>query len=212
MCPVQPGKGRVGCVRRPAGKVPVQDERFRREQHECEQQPDAHHRMHPPEPRRSESPPQVSPCRHPESGQSNHDDCRARLPDKRMALVEVIVGSATSDETLARALDYVQQIRKTPIVVRDGYGFYTTRCVEAYIREGVRLLADGVNPALVEKAGTALGMPVGPLTLADEVGIDVLHHIISLFREREHGRWADDKHGAGNSAACCTSIAAREIV
>ena len=119
-------------------------------------------------------------------------------PVARMALVEVIVGRATSDETLARALDYIQQIRKTPIVVRDGYGFYTTRCVEAYIREGARLLADGVNPVLIENAGMALGMPVGPLTLADEVGIDVLHHIVEFFRTRERGAWADDKHGAGN--------------
>ncbi|AIP34621.1 3-hydroxyacyl-CoA dehydrogenase, NAD binding domain protein [Paraburkholderia xenovorans LB400] len=126
-----------------------------------------------------------------------------------MALVEVIVGSATSDETLARSLDYIQQIHKTPIVVRDGYGFYTTRCVEAYIREGVRLLADGVNPVLIENAGTALGMPVGPLTLADEVGIDVLHHIVSLFRDREHGRWADDKHGAGNAILCRLELAGR---
>jgi 3-hydroxyacyl-CoA dehydrogenase/enoyl-CoA hydratase/3-hydroxybutyryl-CoA epimerase len=119
-------------------------------------------------------------------------------PVPRMALVEVIVGKATTPETLARALDYIQQIRKTPIVVHDGYGFYTTRCVEAYIREGVRLLADGVDPVLVENAGMALGMPVGPLTLADEVGIDVLHHIVEFFRSRERGEWADDKHGAGN--------------
>ncbi|ABE36203.1 enoyl-CoA hydratase/isomerase family protein [Paraburkholderia xenovorans LB400] len=130
-------------------------------------------------------------------------------PVSRMALVEVIVGSATSDETLARSLDYIQQIHKTPIVVRDGYGFYTTRCVEAYIREGVRLLADGVNPVLIENAGTALGMPVGPLTLADEVGIDVLHHIVSLFRDREHGRWADDKHGAGNAILGRLELAGR---
>lgn len=119
-------------------------------------------------------------------------------PVSRMALVEVIIGKATSDDTLARALDYVQQIRKTPIVVKDGYGFYTSRCVEAYIREGVRLLTDGVNPALVENAGMALGMPVGPLALADEVGIDVLHHVSGFFRSRERGDWADDKHGAGN--------------
>ncbi len=119
-------------------------------------------------------------------------------PVSRMALVEVIVGEATSDETLARALDYIQQIRKTPIVVRDGYGFYTTRCVEAYIREGARLLADGVNPVLIENGGVALGMAVGPLTLADEVGIDVLHHIAHFFHSRENGAWAKDKHAEVN--------------
>jgi 3-hydroxyacyl-CoA dehydrogenase/enoyl-CoA hydratase/3-hydroxybutyryl-CoA epimerase len=115
-------------------------------------------------------------------------------PVPKMALVEVIVGKATSDATLARALDYIRQIRKTPIVVRDGYGFYTTRCVDAYIREGLNLLADGVDPVRLENAGVALGMPVGPLALADEVGVDVLHHIAHFFRSREHGDWADDRH------------------
>jgi len=116
----------------------------------------------------------------------------------RMALVEIIVGEATSDETLARALDYVRRIRKTPIVVRDGYGFYTTRCVDAYCREGMRLLADGVAPARIEQAGTALGMPVGPLALADEIGLDVLQHIARFFRSREAGEWADDRHVRAN--------------
>ncbi|RQS68667.1 3-hydroxyacyl-CoA dehydrogenase [Burkholderia sp. Bp8963] len=115
-------------------------------------------------------------------------------PVPRMALVEVIVGTKTSRETLARALDYVRQIRKTPIVVRDGYGFYTTRCVDAYIREGIRLLVDGVDPVRIENAGVALGMPVGPLALADEVGLDVLHHIAHFFRSKEEGVWADDRH------------------
>ncbi|WZB62046.1 3-hydroxyacyl-CoA dehydrogenase NAD-binding domain-containing protein [Achromobacter xylosoxidans] len=120
-------------------------------------------------------------------------------PVPRMALVEVIVGKATTDETLARALDYIRQIRKTPIVVRDGYGFYTTRCVDAYIREGIRLVADGADPVRVENAGVALGMPVGPLALADEVGVDVLHHIAHFFRDREQGDWADDRHQRVNA-------------
>lgn len=119
-------------------------------------------------------------------------------PVARMELVEVIVGKNTSEKTLARALDYIQQIRKTPIVVNDGYGFYTSRCVDAYIREGIRLLADGVSAALIENAGVALGMPVGPLALADEVGIDVLYHIGHFFRAREQGAWADDRHVAQN--------------
>jgi len=119
-------------------------------------------------------------------------------PVPRMALVEVVVGAQTSDATLARALDYVRQIRKTPIVVRDGYGFYTTRCVDAYYREGLRMLADGVDPARIERAGVALGMPVGPLALADEVGLDVIQHIVHFFRSREAGDWADDRHGPVN--------------
>lgn len=119
-------------------------------------------------------------------------------PVSRMELVEVIVGRDTSTQTLARALDYVQQIRKTPIVVNDGYGFYTSRCVDAYIREGLRLLADGVGAAAIENGGVALGMPVGPLTLADEVGIDVVYHISHFFRAREKGAWADDRHTEQN--------------
>ncbi|WP_127091545.1 3-hydroxyacyl-CoA dehydrogenase NAD-binding domain-containing protein [Aquabacter cavernae] len=98
-------------------------------------------------------------------------------PVPRMALVEVIRGAATSDETLALALDYVGQIRKTPIVVNDGFGFYTTRCVDAFIREGLRLLAEGTPPAVIDNAAVAVGMPVGPITLADEIGLDVMHHI-----------------------------------
>ncbi|MES2262636.1 MAG: 3-hydroxyacyl-CoA dehydrogenase NAD-binding domain-containing protein [Pseudomonadota bacterium] len=115
-------------------------------------------------------------------------------PVPRMALVEVIVGAQTSRETLARSLDYIRQIRKTPIVVNDGYGFYTTRCVDAYIREGIRLLADGGDPVRIESAGVALGMPVGPLALADEVGLDVLQHIAHFFHSQEEGAIAADRH------------------
>ncbi len=120
-------------------------------------------------------------------------------PVPKMALVEVIVGSETTAETLARSLDYIRQIRKTPIIVNDGYGFYTTRCVDAYVREGIRLLVDGVDPAVIENAGVSLGMPVGPLALGDEVGLDVLHHIAHFFRSRESGAWADDRHAAVNA-------------
>lgn len=120
-------------------------------------------------------------------------------PVPQMALVEVIVGSETSPEVLARSLDYIRQIGKTPIIVNDGYGFYTTRCVDAYVREGLRLLADGVDPQLVEAAGLALGMPVGPLALGDEIGLEVMQHIAHFFRAREAGDWADDRHGAANA-------------
>lgn len=119
-------------------------------------------------------------------------------PVHKMALVEVVVGSQTSEQTLARALDYCAQIRKTPIIVGDGYGFYTTRCVDAYIREGFRMVSEGVSPALIENCGVALGMPVGPLALADEVGIDVMCHVAHFFRSHEKGEWADDKHELAN--------------
>lgn len=98
-------------------------------------------------------------------------------PVPKMALVEVIRSPRTSANTLARALDYVRQIRRTPIVVNDAHAFYTTRCVDAFVREGLRLLAEGVPPAVIDNAAVAAGMPVGPLTLGDEVGLDVMHHI-----------------------------------
>jgi 3-hydroxyacyl-CoA dehydrogenase/enoyl-CoA hydratase/3-hydroxybutyryl-CoA epimerase len=98
-------------------------------------------------------------------------------PVHRMRLVEVIRGEATSDVAVARALDYVKRIRKTPIVVNDGRGFYTSRVFGTYINEGLALLVEGVNPALIENAGRLAGMPVGPLAVADEVGIDLIHHI-----------------------------------
>lgn len=122
-------------------------------------------------------------------------------PVPKMALVEVIRGSATTDQTLAWALDYVKAIRKTPIVVNDGYGFYTTRCVDAYLREGLHLVADGADPVLIERAGEAVGMPVGPLTLLDEVGVDVMDHIARFFRENEEGDWADDRHAVNGILA-----------
>ncbi len=90
-----------------------------------------------------------------------------------MPLVEVILGGKTSDECLARALDYVQQIRKTPIVVNDSRGFYTSRVFMTYANEGMALLQEGVLPALIENAGRQAGMPVGPLAVHDEVSLEL---------------------------------------
>jgi 3-hydroxyacyl-CoA dehydrogenase/enoyl-CoA hydratase/3-hydroxybutyryl-CoA epimerase len=98
-------------------------------------------------------------------------------PVHRMRLVEVIRGEPTGDVAVARALDYAKRIRKTPILVNDGRGFYTSRVFGTYINEGLALLVEGVNPALIENAGRLAGMPVGPLAVADEVGIDLIHHI-----------------------------------
>ncbi|GAA6187824.1 3-hydroxyacyl-CoA dehydrogenase NAD-binding domain-containing protein [Litorivita sp. NS0012-18] len=114
-------------------------------------------------------------------------------PVPKMALVEVISGSATSEACLARAMDYLAQTRKTPVIVNDGYGFFTTRCVDAYLREGMHLLMDGCDPAVIEKAGEALGMPVGPLCLGDEVGNDTVHHISHFFETRESGEIGADR-------------------
>ncbi len=98
-------------------------------------------------------------------------------PAEKMPLVEIIVGKQTSDETLARSMDYVRAIGKTPIVVNDSRGFYTSRVFGTYVSEGMALLEEGVPPALIDKAGLMAGMPVGPLALADEVSIELVHKI-----------------------------------
>ncbi|MFC5907958.1 3-hydroxyacyl-CoA dehydrogenase NAD-binding domain-containing protein [Streptacidiphilus monticola] len=90
-------------------------------------------------------------------------------PVDRMPLVEIITGSRTAPETLARAFDYVLQIRKTPIVVNDSRGFYTSRTFGTYLTEGIALLGEGVHPALVENVARKAGMAVGPLAVCDEV-------------------------------------------
>ena len=103
-------------------------------------------------------------------------------PAEKMPLVEIIVGKATSDATLARAMDYVRAIGKTPIVVNDSRGFYTSRVFGTYVSEGMALLEEGVPPALIDKAGLMAGMPVGPLALADEVSIELVHKIAQQTR------------------------------
>ena len=99
-------------------------------------------------------------------------------PVDRMMLVEVIMGKKTGDEALAIALDYVRAIRKTPIVVNDSRGFYTSRVVGTYIREGHLMLAEGVPAAMIENVGRMAGMPVGPLSLNDEVAVDLAWKIL----------------------------------
>lgn len=104
-------------------------------------------------------------------------------PVDRMMLVEVIMGKKTSDRALAMALDYIKAIKKTPIVVNDSRGFYTSRVVMTYIREGLMMLADGVPAAMIENAGRMAGMPVGPLSLGDEVALDLAWKIVSATRK-----------------------------
>ena len=94
-------------------------------------------------------------------------------PVDKMLLVEIIRGKATGDRAVAKALDYVRQIRKTPIVVNDARFFYANRCIIPYINEGIRMVAEGVEPALVENAAKLVGMPLGPLQLVDETSIDL---------------------------------------
>jgi 3-hydroxyacyl-CoA dehydrogenase/enoyl-CoA hydratase/3-hydroxybutyryl-CoA epimerase len=94
-------------------------------------------------------------------------------PVERMPLVEIIVGERTSRAAIARAMDLVGQLKKTPIVVNDGRGFFTTRVFGTYTAEGMKLLEDGVSPALIENAAVAAGMPVGPLAVSDEVTLEL---------------------------------------
>lgn len=99
-------------------------------------------------------------------------------PVDRMALVEVILGKKTSEATLAKALDFVGQLRKTPIVVNDSRGFYTSRVFQTFIHEGMALLQEGVDPVVIENAARLAGMPVGPLAVTDEVTIELPMKIV----------------------------------
>ena len=94
-------------------------------------------------------------------------------PVEKMLLVEIIKGAKTGPRAVAKALDYVRQIRKTPIVVNDARFFYANRCIIPYINEGIRMVAEGVAPALIDNAARQLGFPVGPLQLVDETSIDL---------------------------------------
>ena len=98
-------------------------------------------------------------------------------PVDKMPLVELIVGEKSSDEAIARGLDYIQQIRKTPIVVNDSPGFYTSRVFSTSTNEGMTMLAEGINPALIENAAKMAGLPVGPLAVIDEVTLDLGYKI-----------------------------------
>ncbi len=98
-------------------------------------------------------------------------------PVDKMQLVEIIRGDETSDETTARAVDIVQQIRKIPIVVGDGRGFFTSRVFGQLIAEGANLLAEGVDPQTIERAATMAGFPAPPLAMTDEVSLTLTQHI-----------------------------------
>ena len=104
-------------------------------------------------------------------------------PVDRMGLVEIIMGKKTSQAALAVAIDYVRKIKKTPIVVNDSRGFYTSRVFSTYVNEGIAMLSEGVAPALVENAGKMAGMPVGPLAVNDEVSLELTFHIMDQTRK-----------------------------
>ena len=103
-------------------------------------------------------------------------------PVDKMPLVEIIKGANTSAETLARAFDYVLQIGKTPIVVNDSRGFFTSRVFGTFVQEGLRMLAEGVHPARIDMAALKAGMPVGPLAVHDEVSLTLTEHVAKQTR------------------------------
>ena len=94
-------------------------------------------------------------------------------PVDKMNLVEIIKGKQTGELAVAKSLDFVRQIRKTPIVVNDARFFYANRCIIPYINEGIRMVAEGVEPVFIENAAKLMGMPLGPLQLVDETSIDL---------------------------------------
>jgi 3-hydroxyacyl-CoA dehydrogenase/enoyl-CoA hydratase/3-hydroxybutyryl-CoA epimerase len=119
-------------------------------------------------------------------------------PVDKMPLVEIIRGKETSDVALAKAYDVVQQIRKTPIVVNDSRGFYTSRVIGVQINEGLRMLGEGVAPYSLERAATQAGFPVGPLQISDELNMELMLKIRKANADAaaEMGLdWQDDPSG-----------------
>ncbi len=112
-------------------------------------------------------------------------------PVDKMALVEIIKGRETGPRAVAKALDFVRQIRKTPIVVNDARFFYANRCIIPYLNEGIRMVGEGVNPTLIENAAKLMGMPLGPLQLVDETSIDLGVKIAKATRAAMGDAYAD---------------------
>ena len=112
-------------------------------------------------------------------------------PVDKMLLVEIIKGRETGPRAVAKALDFVRQIRKTPIVVNDARFFYANRCIIPYLNEGIRMVGEGVSPTLIENAAKLMGMPLGPLQLVDETSIDLGVKIAKATRAAMGDAYAD---------------------
>ena len=104
-------------------------------------------------------------------------------PVDKMMLVEIIMGEKTSQAALAKSLDYVMKIKKTPIVVNDSRGFYTSRCFGTFLMEGMAMLSEGYAPALIDNVGRMTGMPRGPLEMHDDVALDLSYKIAKQTAE-----------------------------
>lgn len=108
-------------------------------------------------------------------------------PVDRMALVEVVMGSQTSAESLARSKSLLKLLGKTPVVVNDGPGFYTSRVVAAYSREALQMLGEGISPELIDKAAAMAGFPIGPLAMGDLTSYDLLKNILTSLAKAGRG-------------------------
>ncbi len=119
-------------------------------------------------------------------------------PVDKMQLVEIIKGKSTSAEALAKAFDFVQKIGKTPIVVNDSRGFFTSRVFGTFVQEGLRLLSEGVHPARIEMAALKAGMPVGPLAIQDEVSLTLSEHVATETRKALQAEGKDLPHSGAD--------------
>ena len=117
-------------------------------------------------------------------------------PVHKMKLVEVIIAKKTSLQTIAKVFDFITQIKKLPIVVNDGPGFYTTRVFMRYVMEGMALLYEGCSPKSIESIGKKAGFPVGPLTVLDEIGLEVAYKIRSENKKSLNKRMIESFDGA----------------
>ncbi len=126
-------------------------------------------------------------------------------PVDKMPLVEIIRGKETSDAALAKAYDVVQQIRKTPIVVNDSRGFYTSRVIGTQVMEGITMLGEGAHPYSIERATTQAGYPVGVLQLSDELNMELMAKISKAAQE------AAERDGTPHTAHPAEAVIGRMI-
>jgi 3-hydroxyacyl-CoA dehydrogenase/enoyl-CoA hydratase/3-hydroxybutyryl-CoA epimerase len=129
-------------------------------------------------------------------------------PVDRMPLLEIVRGEHTSDEAVARAVDFAARIRKTPIVVNDSRGFFTSRVIGTFVNEALAMLAEGIPPATIEQAATQAGYPVGALQLADELNLELFARI----RTEARAAVGRQRHPAGGAADAYRPHPAEDVV
>jgi 3-hydroxyacyl-CoA dehydrogenase / enoyl-CoA hydratase / 3-hydroxybutyryl-CoA epimerase len=129
----------------------------------------------------------ASACRHPERFLGTH----FFAPVDRMELLEIVIGEKTAPETTDRALLLAKGLEKTPIIVRDGPGFFTSRVVAAYLQEALFMVREGISPWTVDNVAQNAGMILGPLTVADLMSLDLLAHIFESLAQHQRGAARD---------------------